>query len=360
MPELPHGTVTFLFTDIEASTRLWQDHPDVMPAVYARHDSILRDAVAAHGGVVFKTIGDAFQIAFPTAPAAVAASWTAQHGLQAEPWTLPEPLRVRMALHTGAVDPDPDGDYRSPVLNRLGRLLMAGHGEQVLLSQATMELCRDQLPSGTDLRDLGEQRLKDLYRPERIYQLAGEGLLANFPAPRTLDARPNNLVAQPNPLIGREAEVTALRALLERKHVRLVTLTGPGGTGKTRLSLHVAAELLDAFPAGVFVVELAAISDPDLVPGAIAQVLRVKQVPGTPIITTLAQHFEQRHLLLVLDNLEQVIGVASFVGDLLAACPTVKILVTSRIRLNLRGEHEYPVTPLDLPDLQHLPRLDVL
>lgn len=162
MSDLPRGTVTFLFTDIEGNTRLWQEHHAAMTAAYARHDAILREAITSHGGVIYKTIGDAVQVAFPTAPGAVMATLVAQQGLQAEVWDLPSPLQVRMALHTGAVDPDPDGDYRSPVLNRLGRLLSAGHGEQVLVSQATHELSRDHLPSGAGLRGLGEQRLKDL------------------------------------------------------------------------------------------------------------------------------------------------------------------------------------------------------
>jgi class 3 adenylate cyclase len=181
MLDLPRGTVTFLFTDIEASTRLWHEHPDTMPEAYGRHDAILREAVLAHEGVVYKTIGDAFQIAFPTAVDGVVAALKAQRTVLAESWPMPEPVKVRMALHTGAVDPTANGDYRSPVLNRLGRLLSAGHGGQVLLSQATAELARDNMPVNVSIRDLGAQRLKDLYRPERVYQLTGEGLVTEFP-----------------------------------------------------------------------------------------------------------------------------------------------------------------------------------
>jgi len=207
MPELPHGTVTFLFTDIAGSTRLWQDHPAAMPAAYARHDAILRDACADHGGVVSKTVGDAVQAAFPTAPEAVAAALGGQRALQGEAWPLPEPLRVRMALHAGDVDPGPDGDYRSPVLNRLGRLLAAGHGGQIILSQAVAQLARDQLPEEEGLTALGTHRLKDLLEPERIFQLLHPALPSEFPDLRTLETRPHNLPLQPTPVIGREREV---------------------------------------------------------------------------------------------------------------------------------------------------------
>jgi class 3 adenylate cyclase len=252
MQDYPRGTVTFLFTDIEGSTRLWQDHHAAMTRAYVRHDAIFAESIAEHGGVRYKTIGDAFQVAFATASSAVAAAFEIQRALTAESWELPAPLRVRMALHTGAVDPDPDGDYRSPVLNRLGRLLGAGYGGQVLLSQSTMELSRDSLPTGATLTDLGEQRLKDLFRPEHVYQLGGSGLLDDFPALKTLDYRPNNLTAQPTPLVGRESEVSAVRSLMARNDVRLVTLTGTGGTGKTRLGLQVAADSLDTYADGPF------------------------------------------------------------------------------------------------------------
>ena len=206
MADLPRGTVAFLFTDIEGSTRLWQHHRPAMERAYARHDAVLRGAIAAEGGVVYKVIGDALQVAFPSAERAVAAALEAQLGLDAEDWAgmgLPEPLRVRTVLHAGAVDPDPDGDYRSPVLNRLGRLLGAGHGGQVLLSQAVQQLARDRMPEGTELRDLGEHRLKDLLEPERVWQLAHPALDADFPPPKTLEVVRHNLPVQPTPVIGR-------------------------------------------------------------------------------------------------------------------------------------------------------------
>jgi predicted ATPase len=331
-----------------------------MSAVYARHDAILREAVAAHHGLVYKTIGDAFQVAFSGASTAVAAAFEAQQALVAESWPLPEPMRVRMALHVGDVAPDVDGDYRSPVLNRLGRLLSTGHGGQVLLSQAIFELARDTLPDGVDMRDLGERRLKDLYRPERIHQLLHPALPSDFPPLATLDRRPHNLPVQPTPLVGREAEITAIRRQLEQRDIRLVTLTGPGGIGKTRLGLQVAAELVDVFNHGVLFVPLSAVTDPALVPSAIAQALGVQEEGGQPLVAQLQEHLRERELLLVLDNLEQVLAAVPVVAGLLATAPGLKVLATSRERLQLRGEREIPVPPLALPDPRHLPTLEAL
>jgi predicted ATPase/class 3 adenylate cyclase len=360
MTGLPSGTVTFIFTDIEGSTRLWQDHPDAMARAYARHDAILESAIASHGGVRYKTIGDAFQVAFPTAAGAIAAAYRAQRELGAESWELPSPLRVRMAIHTGAVDPDPGGDYRSPALNRLGRLLGAGYGGQVLLSQTTTELCRDALPGGVTLLDLGEQRLKDLSRPERIFQLAGEGLASEFPALKTIDRRPNNLRSQPTAFIGREGEVAHIASLLQRETVRLVTATGPGGIGKTRLCLQAAAELLDGFPDGVFVVELAPIADPEFLAGAIAGTLRLRDVVGQSHLELLIGHLRLAQMLLVLDNFEHLLAAAPVVSRILAECPQVKVLASSRSRLRLRGEIDVPVMPLNLPDATRIANPDEL
>jgi len=361
MSQHPHGTVTFLFTDIERSTRLWQRHPEAMMVASARHDALLRQAATSQGGVVYKVIGDALQVAFPTAPQAVTAALEAQRALTGEDWAahgLAEPLRVRMALHTGAVDPGPDGDYRSPVLNRLGRLLGAGHGRQVLLSLATQELARDHLPAEVSLHDLGEHRLKDLFRAERVYQLAGRGIPDVFPPLRTLDTRPNNLPLQPTPFIGREQEVGDARTVLAHPDVRLLTLTGPGGMGKTRLGFQIAADLLDLHADGVFVVELAALTDPALVPSAVGTVLGVQEEAGTTMNDQIRTFLADKQLLLVLDNFEQILEAASLVGEWLGTCPGLTILVTSRVRLGLRGEREYPVPPLALPDLRRLPSLD--
>jgi predicted ATPase/class 3 adenylate cyclase len=371
----PSGTVTFLFTDIEGSTRLWEEQPEAMREALARHDALLRDAINAHGGVVFKTMGDQFCAAFTTAPAALAAALAAQRDLSGEGaplvGALPDtglmgalpgteghprgvPLRVRMALHTGAAEAR-EGDYLGPPLNRVARLLEAGHGGQVLLSQSTFDLARDHLPEGVSLRDLGEHRLRDLARPERIFQPVAPDLPADFPPLSTLDARPHNLPAQVTPLIGREKEVAAGQHVLRQEAVRLVTLTGAGGTGKTRLGLQVAAELLDQFSAGVFFVALAPISDPGLVASAIAQTLGVRELGGTPLLESLKAHLRDQQLLLLLDNFEHLLAAAPLVAELLAAAPRLKVLLTSRAVLHLRGEKEFPVPPLALPDPKHLP-----
>jgi len=344
--------VAFLFTDIQDSTRLWQQHRAAMERTYARHDAVLRAAITEQGGVVYKVVGGAVQAAFPTAPEAVAAALEIQLGLSLQDWTglgLLEPLRVRMALHAGAVDPDPDGDYRSPVLNRLGRLLGAGHGGQVLLSQAVQQLSRDRLPEGTGLKDLGEQRLKDLLEPERVWQLLHPALPSDFPDLATLDVRPHNLPLQPTLLVGREREVTEVVALLRRDDVRLVTLTGPGGTGKTRLALQTAAEVVDEFPGGAWFVPLAALTDPALVPSAVAEALGVRETGGTPLRELLGDYLRDKRLLLVLDNFEQVLAAAPVINQLLAGSPEVKAITTSRAPLRLRIEREYAVPPLGLP-----------
>ena len=243
MASPPTGTVTFLFTDIEGSTKLWERSPEAMQRALARHDQILREAVEERDGYVFKTVGDAFCCAFATAPDALEVSLFSQRALLSrEGW--PEetgPLRVRMALHAGATE-ERDGDYFGPPVNRVARLLSAGHGGQVLMSLTAQELSRDHLPAGATLMDLGEQRLKDLFRPESIFQLVAPGLPTEFPPLRTLEGRPNNLPIQPNPLVGREREVSEIVDRLRSDGARLLTLTGPGGTGKTRLALQAAAE----------------------------------------------------------------------------------------------------------------------
>jgi predicted ATPase/DNA-binding SARP family transcriptional activator len=356
---IPEGTLTFLFTDIEGSTRLWEEHPEAMRLALARHDGLLHGAIAAHAGVLFKSMGDQICAAFPRVPDALGAALAAQRALQAELWEEVGPLRVRMALHTGAAE-ERQGDYFGPPLNRIARLLEAGHGGQVLLSLATQELARDHLPEGASLRDLGEHRLKDLVRPERIFQFVAPDLPADFPPLNTLDLRPNNLPAQSTPLLGREQEVAAAGERLRSEAVRLLTLTGPGGTGKTRLGLQVAADLLDAFESGVYFVGLAPISDPHLVASRIAQSLGVRETPGQPLLESLRQSLRERQMLLLLDNFEHVLAAAPLVAELLAGCPRLKVLVTSRAPLHLQGEQEFPVPPLALPDRKRLPPLDCL
>jgi predicted ATPase/class 3 adenylate cyclase len=357
----PTGTVTFLFTDIEGSTKLWERDAEAMQDALARHDAILHGVIKEHDGYVFKTVGDAFWCAFSRATDALEASLEAQRALLTkEGW--PEetgPLRVRMALHTGATE-EKDGDYFGPPVNRVARLLSAAHGGQVLLSLATQELVRDQLPPDVELRDLGERRLKDLFGPERVFQLMAPGLPAEFPPLRTLEGHPNNLPLQPTLLVGREGEVAEVAERLGGEEVRLLTLTGPGGTGKTRLALQAGADLLEEFDDGVFFVSLATITHPELVPSTIAGSLGLRESAGQSLTETLEGYLHHKHLLLILDNFEQVLEGAPLVGELLGTCPELKVLATSRIPLRLYGEQEYPVPPLELPDLVRLPPLERL
>jgi predicted ATPase/class 3 adenylate cyclase len=339
---------TFLFTDIEGSTRRWESHPDEMRGALARHDALVRSAIGGAGGRVFKAIGDAFCAAFPSPAAAVGGALAVQRALAAESWSAPGPLRVRAAIHMGAAE-ERDDDFFGPALNRVARLLSAGHGGQTLLSRAAADAVADALPSGASLRDLGERRLKDLAKPERIFQLDAADLPADFPPLRTLDARPNNLPAQATSLVGREAELGQVRALLRRDGARLVTLSGPGGTGKTRLALQAVAEMADEFAHGVWFVALAPIRDPRLVLPAVAAALGVKEAPGVPTAAALKEFLHERRLLLLLDNFEQVLDAGPAVAELLAAAPGLKILVTSRGLLHVYGEHDFPVPPLTLP-----------
>ena len=359
MAELPTGTVTFLFTDIEGSTKLWEKYPEGMKTALARHDEILRTAIEAHGGYVFKTVGDAFCAAFATAPDALEATLKFQLSLSTETWGETGPLKVRASLHTGAAE-ERDGDYYGPPVNRVARLLSAGHGGQTIFSQSTYELVRDELPEGASLDNLGEHRLKDLARPEHVFQLVSPDLASDFTPLKTLDTRPNNLPAQPTPLIGREKEVEAVSELLLRDDVRLVSLTGPGGTGKTRLGLQVGADMIEDFNDGVFFVSLASITDADLVTSTIAHTLGVQKSGDQPILVGLKSYLKDKSILLVLDNFEQVASAAPLVSDLLATCPLLKVLVTSREVLHLQGEREYQVLPLSLPDLESLPPVEAL
>ena len=256
---LPTGTVTFLFTDIEGSTNWWETHPDAMRVALARHDALMREAIVSANGYVFKTVGDAFCAAFAMAPDAVTAVLAAQLAVVAEPWPEATPIKVRMALHTGAVE-NRDGDYFGPALNRAARLLATGHGGQILLSQTTYDLSLDALPDAVSLRDLGAHRLKDLARREQVYQLEHPGLPDDFPPIKSLSTHPNNLPQQLTSFIGREKEIAAIEALLAS--TRLLTLTGPGGSGKTRLGLQVAADSLEQFPDGAWFVELAPLAGP--------------------------------------------------------------------------------------------------
>jgi predicted ATPase/class 3 adenylate cyclase len=348
-----------LFTDIEDSTKLWERSPQAMQAALVRHDEILRRAIEDRGGYVFKTVGDAFCCAFPTAPDALEAALESQRLLLKERWAESTPLRVRMALHMGTAE-ERDEDYFGPPVNRVARLLSAAHGGQVLLSLPTHEMVRDQLPAGMSLAELGEHRLKDLFRPERVFQLSAPGLPVEFPPLRTLDTYRNNLPLQPTPLVGREKEVSEVCDLLRGTETRLLTLTGPGGTGKTRLALQAAADLLDDFPDGTFFVPLATLSEAELFLSTVAETLGVRETGEQPLDESLKDYLKERHLLLVLDNFEQVLGAAPTVTELLAGAPGLKVLATSRAPLGLYGEQEYAVPPLSVPDVRHLPDFKTL
>jgi predicted ATPase/class 3 adenylate cyclase len=351
---LPTGTVTFLFTDIEGSTRLWEEKPEAMRLALARHDLMLRDAIGVNSGIVFKAMGDAFCAAFATAPEALSSALVIQHALQAEPWPDGIRLCVRMALHTGAVE-QRDNDYFGQPLNRVARLLSAGYGRQVLLSDVAQELTRDHLPPSVSLKPLGEHRLRDLARPEPVYQILHPDLPAEFPPLRSLDNAdlPNNLPQQLTSFIGREKESEDVKALLSK--TRLLTLTGSGGCGKTRLSLQVAADVLEDYPDGVWLIELAALTEPALVTQTLAQTLGLREETGRPLLQTLTEHLKPKRTLLVLDNCEHLLNAIAHLADaLLRACPGVKILANSREGMGTAGEVVYRVPSLSLPDPKKL------
>jgi predicted ATPase/class 3 adenylate cyclase len=356
---LPSGTVTLLFTDMEGSTHLLQQLGDRYARVLAESRSLVRSAFRTFGGHEVDTQGDAFLVAFARAADAVAAAVEIQRSLAAHAWPNGVTVRVRIGLHTGEPQLSTEG-YIGLDVHRAARIMSAGHGRQVLLSQTTRNLVEHDLPEGVSLRDLGAHRLKDLQHPSHLFQLVISGLPADFPPLKTLDTHPNNLPIQPTSLIGREKEVATVERLLRREDVHLLTLTGPGGTGKTRLGLQVAAELGEHFTEGVFFVNLAAISDPTLVIPTIAQTLEVKEIADQPLLDLLKAYLRDKHLLLLLDNFEQVISAASEIADLLAACPKLKMIVTSREVLHVRGEQEYAVPPLAVPDPKHLPDLVML
>ncbi|MGH2738214.1 MAG: tetratricopeptide repeat protein, partial [Actinomycetota bacterium] len=356
MTELPTGTVTFLFTDIEGSTRVLQALGERWRSTLEEHNRLLREAIREAGGVDVHTEGDSFFAVFRSATASVAAAVAAQRDIAEHPWAPHATVRVRMGMHTGegAVGGD---DYVGLDVHRAARIAAAGHGGQVLISAATAELVRADLPEGVGFRDLGEHRLKDLARPERIYQLTIDGLPGEFPHIRSLET-PTNLPAQRTSFVGREREVARVKELL--RGPGLLTLTGAGGGGKTRLALQAARELLHAYPDGVFFVDLAPITDPRLVPSSIVDVIGVKAEGARPVLDTLRDHLRDREMLLILDNYEQVVEAASVASDLLDAAPQMRILITSREPLHVAGEQELAVPPMALPDAQEAREPDVL
>jgi predicted ATPase/class 3 adenylate cyclase len=345
MADAPSGTLTLLFTDIEGSTKLLQRSGEVYAELLADHRIMLRAAFGSHDGYEVDTEGDAFFVVFRFAKDAAAAAAAAQRALAEHSWPDGNEVRVRMGLHTG----EPrlvDRAYVGLDVHRAARVMGAGHGGQVLLSHSTRNQLGDDLP----LLDLGEHRLKDLVQPEHLFQLVIEGLPSEFPALKTLGNRPTNLAAQPNPIVGREKELREISQLFGSDDVRLLTLTGPGGAGKTRLALQTGAELLDGFRSGVFFVSLAPIADEDLLVSTIAQALAIREIAGEDLATTLSAYLSDKQMLLVLDNFEQIVGAAPAIAKLLEAAPELRNLVTSRERLRLSAEHVYEVPPLMLPD----------
>ena len=354
----PSGTVTFLFSDVEASTKKWEENAEQMQLAFKRQEDLFRQVMSEYGGYVYKMIGDAFQVAFNTAPQALVAAISVQQKLQQEDWGDFGSIGVRIALHTGVVEERAD-DYVGPILNRVARLMSAGHGGQVLLSQVTFELVRDDLPDGVTLRDMGEHRLKDLTRPEHVYQLIAPGLESKFPPLKTLDVHPNNLPLQLTSFIGRERELIELKKKVEES--RLVTLIGPGGTGKSRLALQVAADLTDRFSQGVWFVDLGALTEPNLVPQIVATVLSVREEAQRSLLNTMVDSIGDKEILMLLDNCEHLVQSCAHLADtLLRECHFLRILATSREPLRIGGEITNLIYPLKTPDPENLPGIESL
>ena len=342
------SSLTFLFTDIEGSTRLWDSQPDLMRTALARHDAIMRESIELGEGHVFKTIGDAFCAAFPDACGAVKAALNAQLSLASEPWPGMDPIRVRMAIHTGEAE-SRDSDYFGPPLNRVARMLNLGHGGQTLLSLAAYSLVQDQDLGSIAYKDLGEHRLKDLQRPEHVYQLQHPLLQETFRPLRSLDTLPNNFPQQVTSFVGRDRELRSIKRLMGQS--RLLTLTGAGGTGKTRLALQAAVDLLDPSGDGSWIIEFGSITDPALVPQTVATVLGVREEPTKPLSETLLTYLKGKRMLLVIDNAEHLLNpIARLVDQIIRQCPHVQVLATSREPLTVNGEQTYRVPSLTMPD----------
>ncbi|MEX0698918.1 MAG: adenylate/guanylate cyclase domain-containing protein [Acidimicrobiia bacterium] len=345
MSELPTGIVTFLFTDIEGSTRLLQRLGDGYTSVLATHSRILRDEIAQAGGTVVSTEGDSFFAVFVNPRSALVAASEAQRRLNQESWPDQSEVRVRMGVHTGEGTHGGD-NYAGLDVHRAARIGACGHGGQIVLSQATALIVGSSLPAGTSLRELGSYHLKDIEQTEPLYQLVIDGVPADFPPLRTIDTVPNNLPIQLTSFVGRR-DVEGVAAAIGSS--RLVTLTGPGGTGKTRLSLQVAAELTGSFAHGVWFVPLAPITDPDLVTPTVSSMLGLQASLEDPD-RRLTEYLKGKEILLILDNLEQVLTAGERVKVWLQGALGLKVLASSRIPLRISGEREYPVPPLLLPN----------
>src|SRR5258705_9974970 len=359
MNDLPSGTVTFLFTDIESSTKIAREHPETWETLRSRHDQILREAIESNNGYVFQIIGDAFCAAFHTAGESVRATVKSQMDLNNENWGN-SAIKVRMGIHTGKADIQESGEYHGYLtMSQVQRLMSAAHGGQVLVSLATQELVRDEMPEGVTLRDMGERRLKDMIRPEHIYQLVIANLPTDFPPINTLDLYHHNIPAQMTSFIGRETEMAEIKQALSEH--RLVTLTGSGGSGKTRLSLEVGTECLNQFSNGVWLAELAPVTDPTLVPQTLLSIFNLREDSHRSALEVLIDYLRAKTLLLVLDNCEHLIeACAQITESLLRACPKLKILASSREALGIAGEAPFRVPSLATPNPEHLPSLEKL
>ena len=351
MVSLPSGTVTFLFTDIEGSTRLAQEFPEAMPTLLARHNELIRKAVEAHNGFVFRVVGDSVSVAFHTASEALRAALAAQNLLQHESW-MPAPIKVRMGIHTGNAQLEVHSNESSysgySTLALTQRIMSAGHGGQVLISQSVFDLTVETLPENVQIIDMGERQLKDVMHLEHLYQLVSPDLQSDFPPLKTLETLKHNLPQQLTSFIGREREMEEARKLLPQ--TRLLTFIGPGGTGKTRLSLQAAMEQLVNFKNGVWLVELAPIADPAYIISTIASIFKLREAPGVSLSDTLVDYMRGKQLLLIIDNCEHLVeACANLTDHLLHSCPNLKIIASSREALGIDGETIYRVPSLSLP-----------
>ena len=347
---LPSGTVTFLFTDIEGSTQLWEKYPEAMHVVLASHDSILRAAIKSNHGYIIKTTGDGVHAVFRTVIEGVNAAIAAQREFQTSTFFMNSEvlLRVRMGLHTGEAELRA-GDYYGQALNRLARIMSAGHGGQILVSEVLAQMAREHLPAGVSFLDLGEHQFKGLLRAEKIFQINVPDLQKDFPALISIKAAKNNLPIQLTSFIGRERELAEAKQKLDG--ARLLTLIGPGGTGKTRLSLQLAADMVPNFNDGVWLVELAPLADPSLILQSVASILGVREQRGMPLLDIILNFLRAKNLLLILDNCEHVVDASAQLAEqFLRISPNIKIIASSREALGINGETVYRVPSLSLPD----------
>ena len=357
---LPVGTVTFLLTDVEASTRQWEAEPEAMAVAIARHYAVLDDAITAHNGVrpIEQGEGDSVVGAFARASDAVAAAVDAQRALCSEPWPDGIEVAVRMAVHTGEAELRDEGNYFGPTVIRCARLRAIGVGGQVLVSGATADLVSDRLPADAVLADLGLHRLKDLGRPEHVFEVRHPAIPLRDAPLRSLDNLPNNLPVQLTSFVGRASELAALRTQLDS--TRLLSITGAGGCGKTRLAVQLAADVLDLYPGGTWVAELATVSDPDRVAATVASALGERELSGD-LIEAIAIRVGSQPTLIVLDNCEHVLdAVATLVDSLLRRCESLTLIATSREPLGVPGETAWRVPSMPAPDPVQPPAVDSL